>query len=111
MTDSTNSKNTVVSSTTPKSRTPAMLKEAFEVLGAEYAMYYYANVRTKNAKGVTIPSQQRWVKYVELYYKYPVPSYKIKQSRLLRISLYNLPKIYKNRLSVEVKIWNRRENN
>merc|ERR1711997_941636 len=53
MTDSTNSKKTVTSTTTRK--TPSMLKEPFEVLAAEYAMWYYANMLTKNAKGVTIP--------------------------------------------------------
>jgi hypothetical protein len=74
-------------------------------------MEYYGSVRTSNGKGVTIPSQKRFVKYVELYYKYSnnIPAYRIKPSRLLKVSLINLPKIYKNNLFVEVYIWNRRE--
>ena len=109
MTDSTNSKNTINPYEKPR-KTP-IIPEFKDILMAEYAMEYYGSVRTSNGKGVTIPSQKRFVKYVELYYKYSnnIPVYKIKPSRLLKISLINLPKIYKNNLFAEVYIWSRRE--
>ena len=61
----------------------------------EQAMQYYARKRTKDGKGVTIPSQIRFIRYFEAWMRWDlkyVPDFK---ATFLRLELIDLPQIYR----------------
>ena len=76
-----------------------------EVLSAEAAMEYYAQRRTHDNKGVTIPSQKRAVKYMELYFKHRLRYPEHRRAHMLRLTLKNLPKFYRDDLWFEIRQW------
>lgn len=70
----------------------------------EQAMQHYAEKRTKDGKGVTIPSQIRYIRYFEAWMRWDlkyVPDFK---ATFLRLDLINLPQIYRDGLFFEISI-------
>lgn len=59
---------------------------------ADEALRYYAFARTKDLKGVTIPSQIRWVHYYEKYMKLTADGLSLKPAQRLVLTKFKLSK-------------------
>lgn len=58
---------------------------------AEEALKFYGHMRTRNGKGVTIPSQRRYVRYFDQCLRYGFPKRPYARVRLHRIVLSSTP--------------------
>lgn len=65
----------------------------------EYVLEYYGRKRCMDGQGVTIPSQQKYIRYMEAYLKFELQGkYSSIDARFLKFTIFNLPKSYKKGL-------------